>query len=98
MNTGSTYERYVISGATPFCQEDVPHLAADAPAVFAMRAPVLAAVFAQYGWKLPRAVDRVYYSGLAERTLDWTPRYDWTEVLAEWQRGSAEVLPPARHV
>lgn len=98
MNTGDTYECYVVSGATPFRQEDLPHLAADAPAVFAMRAPELAVAFAQYGWKLPPAVDRVYYSGRAERTLGWTPLYDWTEVLAEWQRRSPEVLPPARHV
>jgi UDP-glucose 4-epimerase len=88
------FRRYVISGLTPFTAEDTTELYADAPAVFARRAPDLVAAFARRGWSLPLSVDRVYAITKALAELNWYPKHGFDEVLAELDRGSSEVLPP----
>lgn len=89
------FQRYVVSGAPPFTEDDLPGLARDAPAVLTRRAPALAEAFARRGWPLPASIDRVYSPALAMAALGWRPRYDFTEVLAMLDRGSPEVLAPA---
>jgi UDP-glucose 4-epimerase len=88
------FRRYVISGPTPFTAEDTAELYADACAVFARRAPELVATFARRGWLVPSSVDRVYSSAKAAVELNWYPKHGFEEVLAEFDRGSSEVLPP----
>ncbi|MCQ4164532.1 NAD-dependent epimerase/dehydratase family protein [Tahibacter harae] len=88
--------RYIISGATPFQPEDAEALLHDAPAVLALRAPALVEAFRQRGWRLPRAIDRVYSPALAMRMLAWRPRYGFEEVLRLLDEQSSEVLPPCR--
>jgi UDP-glucose 4-epimerase len=88
------FRTYVISGLTPFTAEDATELYTDAPAVFARRAPHLAAAFARRGWPLPPSVDRVYASNKAATEMNWRAKHGFEEVLAELDRGSSEVLPP----
>jgi UDP-glucose 4-epimerase len=89
--------RYVISATTPFQREDMEALQKDAPGVISLRAPELAAAFAQRGWQLPRTIDRVYSSQLATRMLNWKPRYGFEEVLHMLDARSSDVLPPQHH-
>lgn len=95
-HAGPPHATYVLSGATPFVPGDVESLWRDAPAVLAERAPALVAAFAARGWPLPARIDRVYDASAARRDLGWRPAHDWTEVLAQHDRGSAEVLPSLR--
>jgi nucleoside-diphosphate-sugar epimerase len=70
------FGRYVISATTPFRPEDLPQLRTDASAVFQLRAPVAAAVWAERGWRFPSTLDRVYVNATARRELGWRPRFD----------------------
>jgi nucleoside-diphosphate-sugar epimerase len=74
------FRRFVISATTPFTPEDLSQLRTDAPAVFARRAPVAAAVWAERGWRFPSGVDRVYVNDSARRELGWRPRFDLDEI------------------
>lgn len=91
------HRTYVISGATPFLQEDAVALLRDAPSVLKKRAPQLVEAFMHRGWPLPRSIDRVYASARAESELGWQPRYGFEEVLDMYDRESAEVLPPKNY-
>jgi nucleoside-diphosphate-sugar epimerase len=88
------HRTWVISGATPFERADVPRLAADAGAVLRERAPALVAAYERRGWRLPRAIDRVYDSTRAARELQWRPTRGFESVLALFDDQSTEVLPP----
>lgn len=90
------FRRWIISGSTPFLPEDVEALAADAAAVIRTRAPALAECFERRGWRLPTVIDRVYDSCRAMAELGWAPCHGPTEVLAQLDRVSSEVLPPVR--
>lgn len=92
----SPFRRFVVSGPTPFMQEDVHDLMRDAPAVLERRALELVEAFARRGWTLPGSIDRVYSSERAMRELGWQPRHGFQAVLKMLDEGSAEVLPPAR--
>ena len=76
---------YVISAATPFTHEDCERLFDNAPAVIERRCPGLAERFAASGWQLPRSIDRVYDSSLAQREFGFTPRHGIESCLAgDW--------------
>lgn len=91
---GPGFRKLVVSGAKPFLPEDAVALALRAPEVLAHRAPALVDAFAARGWDLPPAIDRVYDARRARDVLGWIPRHGFEEVLAELDRGSAEVLRP----
>lgn len=95
---GSAHDTFVVSGATPFRCEDAALLALDAALAIRRRAPALAEAFAVRGWSLPAAIDRVYDSARAIAGLGWRPRHGFEAVLAAWDAGSPDVLPPARGV
>ncbi|WP_332302324.1 NAD-dependent epimerase/dehydratase family protein [Rhizobium sp. GR12] len=92
-NTGADFQRYIISAATPFSAHDCDALANDAASVLRARAPALADAFEQRGWKLPRAIDRIYSPARAADALGWTSQFGFEEVFAELARRSLEVLP-----
>lgn len=92
---GAPFERFVLSGASPFTREDCDDLARDAAGVIRARLPSLAAEFERREWPLPRSIDRVYSSAKAEEALGWKARFDWREVLAQADRDDLEVLPAA---
>lgn len=92
-NDGPTFQRYIISGLSPFEAEDCSDLSSDAAAVIARKVPEFLDRFAARGWDLPHSIDRIYSSRVAQAELGWTASYGFEEVLAQADRGSLEVLP-----
>ena len=90
----SGFNRYIISAATPFQPEDCNKLYLNAADIIRKRAPELANAFNIRGWKLPEKLDRVYDSSLAQKELNWQPRYGFQQVMDFLDMGVAEVLPP----
>lgn len=92
---GPGFRLFVVSGATPFLPGDAASLGRDASEVLATRAPGLVRAFSKRGWALPSRIDRVYCAAAAARDLGWRARFGFSEVLRQWENGSAEVRPPA---
>lgn len=90
---GEAFERFILSGPSPFNQDDCQSLASDAPALLRERVPALAAQFDARGWDLPQSIDRVYSPEKAIEALGWKPHWLWNEVLAQTDRCDLEVLP-----
>ncbi len=93
-NGGKDFQRHIVSAGTLFKPEDCEALAADAASVIQLRAPGLAAKFAQRNWSLPDRIDRIYASKSAGTVLGWHFRFGYDEVFAQLERESLEVLPP----
>jgi len=87
------FRRYIISGRTPFHPSSCERLYLDATAVIRESAPTLAQEFMQRGWRLPKSLDRVYDSTLAQTELDWQPKYGFEAVLNMLDSELPEVLP-----
>ncbi|MEM7703354.1 MAG: NAD(P)-dependent oxidoreductase [Pseudomonadota bacterium] len=90
---GPVFDRFILSGATPFHPQDCQEFARDPRSVFARRAPDFLAAMDARGWPLPDSVDRIYSSAKAHEELGWKPRWSWPEVLAQADRSDLEVLP-----
>ena len=90
---GRTFQRFILSGASPFLPEDCPMLAHDAASILRLRAPADHAFLEARGWSFPASIDRVYSPAKAQALLGWTPRYGCAEVACQLDRGSLEVLP-----
>ena len=87
------FNRFILSGKTPFNPGLCPRLFADAAAVIRELQPKLAEEFIRRGWSLPARLDRVYDSALAQQKLGWQPEYGYQSVLAMLDEEVAEVLP-----
>lgn len=75
------FGRYIISATTPFSPDDLSDIRRDAPAVVERLFPGACGLYAERGWKMSPAVDRVYVNERARRELGWQPRYDFRFVL-----------------
>lgn len=93
-NGGDPFQRHIISAGTIFKPEDCEALAVDAASIIQLRAPGLAAKFAQRNWPLPQSIDRIYASKSAGAVLGWHFRFGYDELFAQLDRESLEVLPP----
>ncbi|GAB7142160.1 NAD-dependent epimerase/dehydratase family protein [Mycobacterium riyadhense] len=87
------FGRYVISATTPFAPEDMAELRTDAAAVFARRAPLAAAAWAEKGWRFPDRVDRVYVNARARCELRWEPRFDLDAIASRIANGEPVRTP-----
>jgi nucleoside-diphosphate-sugar epimerase len=92
------FGRYIISATTPFLPEDMPCLAADAPAVTRRRVPDHDAEYARRGWRMFPTIDRVYVNERARGELGWRPQYDFRRVLELLKAGADFRSPLARAV
>lgn len=92
----SGFNRFIISGATPFNPLDCEALYSDASSVLAQRCPEIASAFRQRGWQLPETLDRVYDSSLAQNKLGWLPKHGFESVLEMLDTETAEVLPVSK--
>jgi len=90
------FARYIISATTPFMPADLAQLHSDAAAVVQRRVPAFAEVYAQRGWKMFPAIDRVYDNARARAELGWQPRYDFAHVIECLRRGEDFLSPLAR--
>ena len=73
--------RYIVSATTPFSLGDLAEIRRDAPAVVERLFPGAGALYAERGWTMFPAFDRVYVNARARRELGWRPRYDFRVVL-----------------
>ena len=92
----SGFNRFIISGETPFKRTDCEALYNDLSSVLALRCPELVSAFKQRGWQLPKNLDRVYDSSLARNQLGWLPKHGFESVLKMLDAETAEVLPVLR--
>ena len=89
----SGFRRYIISGKTPFNKTCCEQLYRNADDVVKEYAAKLAKDFADRTWHLPKSLDRVYDSSLAQLELGWQPKYGYESVLDMLDNDFAEVLP-----
>ncbi|AJC81001.1 NAD-dependent epimerase/dehydratase family protein [Rhizobium etli bv. phaseoli str. IE4803] len=75
------FGRYIISATAPFSPDDLADIRRDAPAVVERLFPGARRLYAERGWKMSPALDRVYVNERARRELGWQPRYDFRFVL-----------------
>ncbi|MEM6585051.1 MAG: NAD(P)-dependent oxidoreductase [Pseudomonadota bacterium] len=90
---GAVFDRFILSGRTPFEPSDCDELASDPRGVLFRRAPAFLAAMNARGWSLPASIDRIYSSAKASEDLNWQPRWGWEEVLAQADRDDLEILP-----
>ena len=89
----SGFNRFIISGATPFHFSDCEALYTEAGAVIKRKCPEIALAFKQRNWQLPQSLDRVYDSSSACEKLGWLPIHGFESVLEMLDTETAEVLP-----
>ncbi|WP_281556065.1 NAD(P)-dependent oxidoreductase [Thalassomonas sp. RHCl1] len=87
------FNRFIVSGKTPFNRNLCERLFTDAAGVIAEYAPALAGDFSRRGWPLPLSLDRVYDAGLAQQMLGWQSEHGYSSVLEMLDNEVAEVLP-----
>jgi UDP-glucose 4-epimerase len=75
------FARYIVSATTPFTPDDLAELRTDAPAVVRRAFPDYEDIYAERGWRMLPAIERVYDSARARADLGWTPRYDFRYAL-----------------
>jgi len=75
------FDKYIISATTPFTQDDLADLRADAPAVLKRKAPEFEGLYAARGWRMFPEIERVYVNERARTCLGWKPKYDFHHVL-----------------
>jgi UDP-glucose 4-epimerase len=92
------FGRYIISATTPFTREDLAELRTDAPAVVRRHHPGYERVYADRGWRMFPAIERVYVNERARRELGWAPRYDFETALDRLAAGEDLRSPLARDV
>ncbi|BDY04792.1 NAD(P)-dependent oxidoreductase [Ferrimonas sp. YFM] len=88
------FNLFNLSAASPFTPQDTQALYEDAASLIRQTLPELAVEFDRRGWSLPHSLDRVYDAGAATRALGWQPKHGFESVLALYDQGLAEVLPP----
>lgn len=92
------FAKLVLSATTPFEPADLAELREDAPAVVRRRFPDQEELYAARGWRMPRAIDRVYVNARARETLGWTPRHDFRHALDRLAAGEDPRSPLAAQV
>lgn len=87
------FKRFIISGNTPFNKACCQKLYFHADTLLRDYAPNLAKHFDDRCWSLPSSLDRVYDSSLAQKELNWRPKYGYESVFDMLDNEFAEVLP-----
>lgn len=87
------FQRFIISGNTPFNKGCCQNLLNNANNILREYTPDLVENFDVRGWSLPKSLDRVYDSSLAQKELNWRPKYAYKSVFDMLDNESAEVLP-----
>jgi UDP-glucose 4-epimerase len=93
----SGFNRFIISGQTPFSPADCNALYKNADLLITQKCPKLADAFAERSWSLPTSLDRVYDASAAQKALGFSTQYGFEAVLAMLDAEVAEVLPVSKH-
>jgi nucleoside-diphosphate-sugar epimerase len=96
-NGGPAFQRYLVSGWTPFQREECEALVTHPRDVLARRCPQWLAEYDRRGWALP-AVDRIHDPQAASVGLGWRSQRGPEAILAQLAEGSIEVLPDSARV
>lgn len=81
------FGRYILSATTPFTRQDLPALRRNAADVVRRLFPQCESLYADRGWKLFPAIDRVNVNERARTELGWRPKHDFAHVLASLGAG-----------
>jgi len=92
------FGRYIISATTPFTEDDLADLRANAPEVVKRLFPDYEDEYARRGWKMFPNIERVYVNERARKELGWRPRYDFQHMLDSLKAGDDPRSPLARAV
>jgi UDP-glucose 4-epimerase len=92
------FGRYIISATTPFTEDDLAELTANAPAVVARLCPDQPAAYERLGWQMFPAIERVYVNTRARTELGWAPRFDFRAVLDRALAGEPPRSPLAHSI
>jgi UDP-glucose 4-epimerase len=93
-----SYRMFILSGATPFKQEDRIKLKTNPQTVLRERCPEICTLFAERKWELPKSIGRVYDSSLAQNVLGWQPAHGFDSVVKMLDAQIPEVLPEQARV
>jgi len=96
-NDGPAFQRYLVSGWTPFQREDCEALVTHPRDVLAQRCPQWLAEYDRRGWSLP-VVDRIHDARAASVGLQWRSWRGPETILEQLAVGSIEVLPDTARV
>jgi UDP-glucose 4-epimerase len=89
------FGRYVITATTPLAPDDLIAVRQDLPSVVRRHFPDYEAIYAERGWRMFPAIDRVYVNERARRELGWSPRYDFRAALDALAQGADPRSPLA---
>ena len=92
------FGRYIVSATTPFTQEDLLDLRANAPQVVKRSFPDYEEEYTRRGWKMFPGIERVYVNERARKELGWRPQYDFRRVLDSLKAGADPRSPMSRAV
>jgi UDP-glucose 4-epimerase len=92
------FGRYIISATTPFLDEDLAELRANAPMVVRRRVPAHQAEYERRGWTMFPSIDRVYINERARHDLGWRPHYDFAAVIDHLAAGGSVRSPLAERI
>ena len=91
------FRKYIVSATTPFLQEDLAELRADAPRVVRRRVPGYEAEYERRNWKMFPSIGRVYVNDRARTELGWRPQYDFSFII-ERLRAGQDIRSPLAQV
>ncbi|MDF2817874.1 MAG: epimerase [Stenotrophomonas rhizophila] len=96
-NDGPAFQRYLVTGWTPFQREDCEALVTRPRDVLAQRCPQWLAEYDRRGWSLP-VVDRIHDARAASVGLQWRSWRGPETILEQLAVGSIEVLPDTARI
>lgn len=86
------FDKFIISGKTPFKKNDCVDLLQDPEKILKIRCPELLRALGDLNLYLPKSIDRIYDSSKAQKELNWMPKYGYEEVLKQLKNSSSEIL------
>ena len=75
------FDRFIISGTSPFQRSDASELATDAASVLEKYFPEYVAEYERRGWKMFPSIGRVYDNSRARKILGWEPEYTFERAI-----------------
>jgi len=82
------FDKFIISGPTPFVASDAKELGMNAPAVLERYVPNYIEAYDRRGWRMFTTIDRVYDSSHAQTCLGWEPKYSFARAIQKLNEGS----------
>jgi len=75
------FDRFIISGSTPFQPTDAHELGTNAPAVLKRYFPQYVAEYERRNWQMFQTLDRVYDNTRAREILGWKPQFTFERAI-----------------